>query len=341
MNKENIINDEDSSSFNESLFFIEASNMILEETKSFIVDAILERKSINVENPSEVLSVIDMKLEKFIIDMNKLSSKFEATMNRLGSRTILMKSYTAKDFSTLKRSIRYNGTICNYTNIGVYNAYTSYQTEIQDIYCMFIRNLQKFAKIKNSSDFDKLYDSISKQKNINIGDYYRSRILGKKYDINDSNTEDEHNFYDELKKYYTGDGDDPIVKNFDFTPKAIYNTAKAFYSNLYLLCIKKECREITTAAKEMQEKLKKVKLDDYITLASNKQDWYNHSAKSAFDSIINDTLFRTQILCQVYLKYIAAKMEAAVNERQQSIKILKYVLRHMDDNNNTKEGGNK
>ena len=105
-----------------------------------------------------------------------------------------------------------------------------------------------------------------------------------------------------------------------------------------MIAIKKECKEIISAANEIRSNIKKIKLDSYISLASNKQDWYSHSAKTTFDSIVNDALYRTQILCNVYLRYIAAKMEAAVNSRYQDIKVLKYILRHKDDED---KGGNK
>ena len=269
--------------------------------------------------------------------MEKLLKKFESTMNKIGSRTSLAKNYTVKDFTSIKHTIKYNNTVSNYTNIGFYNAYSSYQTLIGDVYSILVHNLEKFGKIKTSNDFDKLYDNISKSRNINIGDEYRGKILGKKYEIDDSSTDTDKNYYDELKKYFTGDGDKSEYTLSELTPKIISLTAKSFYTNSNLQCIRKECKEIITAARDMQDKMKKLDLDSYITTANNKQDWYNHSAKSAFDSIVNDALFRTQILNQIYLKYIAAKMEAAVNSRYQDIKILKYILKHKND----KEGGNK
>lgn len=329
---DNIIVNEDSS------FFIESLNMILEENRNFIANSILEAKkmtTLNVSNPSESLKVIANKLDTFILQVEKLLKKFESTMSKLGSRTTLMKSYSVKDFSSIKHTIKYKNTLSNYTNIGVYNSYTSYETQLNDIFSILLRNLEKFAKIKTSKDFGALYDQISKQKNPNIGDEYRSKILGKKYSINDD-TDDNENFYDELKKYFTGDGDDSEIKGIEFTPERIKTKAKAFYSNSNMICVKKECREMIESSREFQKNINKLELDSYISLASNKQDWMNHSAKSAFDSIVNDALFKTQILCNVYLRYIAAKMEAAVKNRHQDIKVLKYILNHKDD-----EGGSK
>ena len=332
-NNRSIIVDEDSS------FFLESLNMILEENKSDAISMIISKKisSLAVANPSEALSIIDAKLEKFVFNIEKLLKKFEATMNRLGSRTSLMKSYTLKDFTSTKSTIKYPNTLCNYTNIGIYNQYSSFETQLSDIYSILIRNLEKFGKIKTSNDFDKLYSTISKDRDISIGDEYRSNILGKKYSINDD-TNTNNNFYSELKKYFTGDGDESEFKGRELTPKLISSYAKIFYSNYNLIAIKKECKEIISAANEIRSNIKKIKLDSYISLASNKQDWYSHSAKTTFDSIVNDALYRTQILCNVYLRYIAAKMEAAVNSRYQDIKVLKYILRHKDDED---KGGNK
>lgn len=324
-NRNIIVNDEDSS------FFIESLNMILTEAKNDARNMIISKRitSLAVSNPSEAIAVIDHKLDKFISDIEKLLRKFETTMNRLGSKTSLVKSYTLKDFTSIKHPIKFGKTISNYTNIGIHNARTSLQTELSEIYSILLRNLEKFGKIKNLNDFDKLKDKISSEKDINIGDKYKSKVIARPYDPDSDNVD----FYDALKKYFTGDGDESEYNLEELVPKYISMIAKEFYSNSDLIMVKKECKELISNAKEMQSNLRKLDLDTYITTASNKQEWYNYSAYSTFYAIINNAIYNTQMLCNVYLKYIAAKMEAAINARTQDIKILKYVINHKDDNN--------
>lgn len=319
----------------DSSFFIESLNMILEENKNFAIQRILEAKNstktLFINNPDESLKVIDTRLENFIFNLNKLLNKFTKVMNRIGARTSLVKDHTVKDFSSIKNRIEYKNTLYNYTNIGFYNTHGSYETSINDIFSILIQRLEKFSKIKSSNDFEKLYNTISKDKDLDIGDEYRATILGKRTNSNEDKEKDSNEvFYSELRKFFCGDGDDSELESYSYDPKHIQMLAKSFYTNYNLKSITKEVNEMIKAAKNVQGQIKKLNLDDYISIASNKQDWYSHSAKCAFDSIVNDALYRTQILCNIYLRYIAAKMEAATKSREQDVKVLKYILKNKD-----------
>lgn len=311
----------DSSLFTESLRCVYEENvsfinMISEYNttlnEGFISNKLKEhfKKSISKFNP---LKIIDSIISKFIEIMETLFNKFKSMLLYLfnESNTINLNRNKLKN---LNKAIPISKDLHIYTNLRVDTAPTSYRNELETQSSILLRGLQEFRLIKRS---DEIYDKVNFLKDeVNVEESYfdslRGRILGTS---DGSITKDE--FVGKLYNYFRNGGavqSDTIIQ-----PEEIINRLTQFDNYRRTLDqVNREKMNVTNVSRKVKNDINRLKLVDYIPAGLDATE----NATNLFNSIIQSSIVRIKNICDIYLHFYGAKMDALKEEFQQN----KYIL---------------
>ena len=316
--KENDISD---SLLEEDVIFESEDNVSLfVETLDFIVNENVKysiflyesfgdrlREQIKRISPNGILSTI---IDKFIDILKAIWNRFESLCMSILSKAGAIKRYSSS-IMKLSDPIMYRAPHYNYTNIREDKSRTNFDIEVNTTYNEFLNQLDCIKSMGSYGDIQSKIQEYNEKFNYGLSylDSLRGKILGKEICSQDE-------FAKELYKYFRAGQSTPIEEE-SISADRIKTMLSSLESKKNTKAISKTKSEIEKQAGKMKVKYKTTKLEEYIGNNDNSTD-----IVSVYKKCIENNITKTQSICNIYLQYYAAKLDAAKEEYSNDLHIL-------------------
>lgn len=297
---------------NDTSLYVEALSLILSENNNFnfIIEESFGDRLVNQLKRLDPTSILSTIVEKFISILKALWNQFEALCIGILSKAGAIKRYK-NSILKLSEAITYNAPHYNYTNIREDKSRTDFDTEINARYDLFLSNLNSIKSLSSFGDIQSKIEDINTtfDDGVFYYDSLRGKIIGKETCVKD-------NYAKELYKYFRDGQSEPIEEDI-----ISVDTIKTKLNNLETTkntkAISKTRADVEKQANKMKAKYRSTKLTDYI--GNNEK---STEIESLYKKCIQLHITNTQEICNTYLQYYAAKLDAAKEEYSNDIKIL-------------------
>ena len=294
-------------------FFFEALNLLLNENNESLMSKFLNSDTVkDMSRKNQFIEIIVKVIELFMNQLDKLWNFFEsALLNFLGKNEVI--AMFKKKLLNNELDIKFGEKLCIYTNLDASVTYTSFKNELNAELSSFVQELESFNKFTTSSEIQYALENIKNEMK-DSDDYLnsvRDKVTGS-YRTSVSKEE----YADALYRYFrnqtvTNEGDDLV------TAEEIRKLAEEYFNRRkHIKIVKSEKANLNSDSKRIIKDIEKLKLSDYSKLELNSQ------IKSDFNSIVKTKVSRVKELCNIFLLFYSAKLDAVKDYYCQSSKIL-------------------
>ena len=277
-------------------------NILLE--KSFGQRLVDQLKKLS---PSAIVATI---VEKFIDLLRAIWNQFEALCIGILGKSGAIKRYKSS-IMKLSKPLYYAAPHYDYTNIREDRSRTDFNTEMNSTYEDFIdaldclRSLNTYGEMQSKiEEFNSRFDD-----GISYFDSLRGKILGRE-------TCRQEDFAKELYKYFRDGQSSPMEEEYISADRI-----KVMLTNIETIkntkAIAKDKADIEKQANKFKAKFKATKIEDYVSNTDKPSE-----VVELYKTCINNNINRVKEVCNTYLQYFAAKLDAAKEEYSNDLRIL-------------------
>ena len=265
------------------------------------------KKKIKALDPVDIISKI---IDAFIKILLRIWREFEAICMNLISKATNINKYKEK-LLNINIPIYYSEMHYNYSNTGRDTSATSFRNEMDSIFNDLTRVLDEFSKLKPNYNIGNEINKLKLESDIDdvFFDNMRGKILGSE------NLISAEDYGKALNNYFRSGGiliDDPEITSEEIRKRAqSWVDFKSTYRS-----IKKDKIDMENCAKNIQKKINNMSSEDYIDNNIPQKDI------STFTYITFNYSRKIKEICNIFVMYFTAKMDAAKEEYSSNNKIL-------------------
>lgn len=327
INLSNPVLDDDEFDFDKS-FFSEALDLIADEqynffkeTNKLLDEGIVSNMVINSLKAIDINDVLSKIFQFFIDAIENLNNAFNAFLLNFMNKNVELKVAKNK-LSRFNGSIRYNKPYYIYRNLDSNSSVIdSYRYTIDNIYSTMINQLSQVSMFKDKNDIIKALENARNNLELRYSaedDTARKNIIGVPVSAED--------FSSHLFNYFRSD---QIVPNNSNTNDNIdANRVRVAFNDYYnsnkqISIVRRDQWKFKAEATALKVKIKTTNITRFVY----KDFIFNSEVINSYNRIINSTCREIKNVCNIYVMFYSAKLDALKDYTKTNRDILFFALK--------------